>query len=209
MGRSLTAEALLHGLSTCVGNIQWQTLARKVQTVSSARGSLVLTKAWFGYCQDLLMLVMLSVPASSQKGDVLKHNQLVVCQHSFPGHLQTKRSMWRERARERQYLYLRMFMQHSCNSDHSCLWCQAKCSSFLLELSGKCLGWVDGCGDMNSQDLLLSQASTNWCVSQTIFRLKSTSLMSELIWINLCFCCLFSFCFGLPSFYECIPENSS
>lgn len=36
-----------HGLRTSVCNTWWQTLARKMQTVSIARGSLVLTKAYF------------------------------------------------------------------------------------------------------------------------------------------------------------------
>lgn len=47
MGRLLTTKAPLHGLSICVCSTLWQTLARKMQTVSSARGSLVLTKAYF------------------------------------------------------------------------------------------------------------------------------------------------------------------
>lgn len=46
MGRWPT-PACLHGLSTCVCNTWWQTLARKMQTVPVARGSLVLTRACF------------------------------------------------------------------------------------------------------------------------------------------------------------------
>lgn len=48
MGRWPT-PARLHGLSTCVCNTWWQTLAREMQTVPVARGSLVLTKAHFQY----------------------------------------------------------------------------------------------------------------------------------------------------------------
>lgn len=74
MGRLLTTKACLHGLSTCVGSTWWQTLARKMQTVSLARGSLVLTKSLF--------LVLLGPACTGYvgsfsiflEGDILKHN---------------------------------------------------------------------------------------------------------------------------------------